>query len=66
VDRIVDIVEDAVTVRRDLSEDGMLATTVVEQQVTELLDVRSAILAADPYFYPQMPVSPVDRSLVEA
>jgi two-component system chemotaxis sensor kinase CheA len=66
VDRIVDIVEDAVTVRRDLSEDGMLATTVVEQQVTELLDVRSAILAADPYFYPQMPASPVDRSLVEA
>jgi two-component system chemotaxis sensor kinase CheA len=66
VDRIVDIVEDAVTVRRDLSEDGMLATTVVEQQVTELLDVRSAILAADPYFYPQMPASPADRSLVEA
>ena len=40
VDRIVDIVEDAVSVRRDLSDDGMLATAVVEQQVTELLDVR--------------------------
>jgi two-component system chemotaxis sensor kinase CheA len=64
VDRIVDIVEDAVSVRRDLSTDHMLTTAVVEQQVTELLDVRQAILAADPYFYPQMPASPVNPSLL--
>ena len=35
---------------------------MIEQRVTELLDVRRAILAADPNFYRDMP----DRVLVEA
>ncbi|MEV1289835.1 chemotaxis protein CheW [Micromonospora sp. NPDC049679] len=62
VDKIVDIVEDTVTVRREVDDDGLLGTAVVQQRVTELLDVRRAILAADPNFYTELP----DPMLVEA
>ena len=51
VDKIVDIVEEATTVRKDLHEDGFAGTAVIQQRVTELLDLRRAILAADPNFY---------------
>jgi two-component system chemotaxis sensor kinase CheA len=51
VDKIVDIVEDAVAARREVAEDGLVGTAVIQQRVTELLDVRRAILAADPTFY---------------
>src|SRR5690349_8458325 len=51
VDRIVDIAENSMTVRRDVEEDGLVGTAVIQQRVTELLDVRRAILAADPNFY---------------
>ncbi|SDY82219.1 two-component system, chemotaxis family, sensor kinase CheA [Micromonospora pattaloongensis] len=62
VDKIVDIVEDTVTARREVDDDGLLGTAVVQQRVTELLDVRRAILAADPNFYTELP----DPMLVEA
>jgi two-component system chemotaxis sensor kinase CheA len=51
VDRIVDIAENSTGVRRDVDEDGLIGTAVIQQRVTELLDVRRAILAADPNFY---------------
>jgi two-component system chemotaxis sensor kinase CheA len=51
VDRIVDIAENSAIARRDAEEDGLVGTAVIQQRVTELLDVRRAILAADPNFY---------------
>ncbi len=63
VDRIVDIAENSTTTaRRDVEEDGLVGTAVIQQRVTELLDVRRAILAADPNFYRDA----VDELLVEA
>jgi two-component system chemotaxis sensor kinase CheA len=63
VDRIVDIAENSMTVRRDVEEDGLVGTAVIQQRVTELLDVRRAILAADPNFYRDVVA---DELLVEA
>jgi two-component system chemotaxis sensor kinase CheA len=62
VDKIVDIVEDATTARRDTDDDGLVGSAVIQQRMTELLDVRRAILAADPNFYAELP----DEQLVEA
>jgi two-component system chemotaxis sensor kinase CheA len=62
VDRIVDIAENSTTARRDVEEDGLVGTAVIQQRVTELLDVRRAILAADPNFYRDA----ADELLVEA
>jgi two-component system chemotaxis sensor kinase CheA len=62
VDRIVDIAENSTAARRDAEEDGLVGTAVIQQRVTELLDVRRAILAADPNFYRDMN----DDLLVEA
>jgi two-component system, chemotaxis family, sensor kinase CheA len=63
VDRIVDIAENSTTARRDAEEDGLVGTAVIQQRVTELLDVRRAILAADPNFYSDLET---DEMLVEA
>ncbi|MET8151179.1 chemotaxis protein CheW [Actinoplanes sp. NPDC049668] len=62
VDRIVDIAENSTTARREAEEDGLVGTAVIQQRVTELLDVRRAILAADPNFYTES----ADEMLVEA
>ena len=62
VDRIVDIAENSTTARRPAEEDGLVGTAVIQQRVTELLDVRRAILAADPNFYRDAD----DELLVEA
>ena len=62
VDRIVDIAENSTAVRRGAEEDGLVGTAVIQQRVTELLDVRRAILAADPNFYRDA----ADEHLVEA
>ena len=61
-DKILDIVEDVVDSRSDVGDDGLLGSAVIQQRVTELLDVRRAILAADPDFYTER----FDPSLVEA
>jgi two-component system chemotaxis sensor kinase CheA len=50
VDHIVDIVEEELEIRRDFGDDGLLGNAVIQQRVTELLDVRRAISAADPMF----------------
>jgi two-component system, chemotaxis family, sensor kinase CheA len=55
VDKIVDIVETAAGDHGTVDDDGLIGSAVIEQRVTELLDVRRAILAADPNFYSAMP-----------
>ncbi len=51
VDRILDIVEEAITIRRDGGRNGMLGSAVVQGKVTDLLDVRGVVQAADPRFF---------------
>ena len=51
VEQILDIAEQELTARSDLEEHGLLGSAVVQEHITELLDVRQAILAADPNFY---------------
>ena len=51
VDEILDIVDDDVAHHSDIEDHGLLGSTVLGDRVTELLDVRAAILAADAAFY---------------
>ncbi len=51
VEQILDIAEQELTARSDLEEHGLVGSAVVQEHITELLDVRQAILAADPNFY---------------
>lgn len=48
VDRILDIVEDALEVRRDVNRDGLLGSAVIQDRVTDLVDVHSVIQQAMP------------------
>ncbi|OLF08602.1 chemotaxis protein CheW [Actinophytocola xanthii] len=50
VDGILDIVEDAGP-RSGLNDNGLNGSTVIHEKVTELLDMRQAILAADSSFF---------------
>lgn len=66
VEEIVDIVDDDAANHSDLGSPGLLGSTVLKDRVTELLDVRAAIAAADPLFYsdpepdPEVPFSAGD------
>ncbi len=51
VGSINDIVEEAVTVKRDAAGDGILGSAVIQNKVTDLLDVAAVIRSADPSFY---------------
>src|SRR4051794_41739405 len=51
VEEILDIVDGEAAVRSDIDDLGRLGSAVLGDKVTELLDVRAAILAADPAFY---------------
>ncbi|MDO8106100.1 chemotaxis protein CheW [Isoptericola sp. b441] len=51
VDEIVDIVDDTVTQHSELGDMGLVGSTVLKDRVTELLDVRAAVAAADPMFF---------------
>lgn len=51
VGSINDIVEEAVTVKRDSAHDGILGSAVIQNRVTDLLDVAAVIRSADPSFY---------------
>jgi two-component system chemotaxis sensor kinase CheA len=51
VEEILDIVDGESAVRSDIEDMGLLGSAVLGDKVTELLDVRAAILAADPAFY---------------
>ena len=51
VGSINDIVEEVVTVRRNAIGDGILGSAVIQNKVTDLLDVAAVIRSADPSFY---------------
>jgi two-component system chemotaxis sensor kinase CheA len=51
VDEIVDIVEGEPQARSDIDDHGLLGSAVIRDRIIELLDVRAAIMAADPHFY---------------
>jgi two-component system chemotaxis sensor kinase CheA len=67
VEEILDIVDGEAAVRSDIDDMGLLGSAVLGDKVTELLDVRAAILAADPSFYsaPSQPTlhGPASQSL---
>jgi two-component system chemotaxis sensor kinase CheA len=71
VEEILDIVDGEAAIRSDIDDLGLLGSAVLGDKVTELLDVRAAILAADPAFYnaPAIPAqttaSDVSHSLLE-
>ena len=50
VNRILDIVEEAITVEHKSKYDGVLGAAVIQGHVTDLLDVRSVIRKTDPSF----------------
>ena len=51
VNGIVDIVPAAAAIPSDIDDIGLVGSAVLRDRVTELLDVRAAIMAADPAFY---------------
>ena len=51
VDAVVDIAREAPKSRGDVSEYGISGVAVVQERVTELLDMEQAIMAADPRFF---------------
>ena len=51
VDEIVDIVEDETAAQSDIDDHGLLGSALIRDRIVEVLDVRAAILAADPRFY---------------
>ena len=53
VSRIVDIVEDTVTVQRENADDGLLGSAVIQEKVTDMLDVRTVVEKFDPRFFEQ-------------
>ncbi|WP_138757103.1 chemotaxis protein CheA [Modestobacter altitudinis] len=57
VEEILDIVDGEAAVQSDIDDLGLLGSAVIGDRVTELLDVRAAILAADPAFYTPAPGS---------
>jgi two-component system chemotaxis sensor kinase CheA len=68
VEEILDIVDGEAAIRSDIDDLGLLGSAVLGDKVTELLDVRAAILAADPAFYSTpAPTTPsgVSASLLE-
>ena len=57
VEEIVDVVDASTVVHSDIDDHGLLGSAVIGDRVTELLDVRAAILAADPAFYTTTPAA---------
>ena len=53
VDRILDIVEDDVSVKATRSREGILGAAVIQGKVTDMLDVHAIIRRFDPQWLPQ-------------
>ena len=51
VGKIIDIVEEAVSLKKGSVGQGLLGSTVVQDKVTDLLDVEDVIRRVDPEFY---------------
>ncbi|WNB87581.1 chemotaxis protein CheA [Cellulomonas sp. ATA003] len=54
VEEIVDIVEDDFTQHSQIDDHGLVGSTVLKDRVTELLDVKQAVMAADPSFFDEL------------
>ena len=55
VDNIIDIVEEAVTIKKGSLGHGLLGSAVIQDKVTDMLDVAGVIRQADPDFYENQP-----------
>ncbi len=56
VDQILDILEEEVSIKSDAGGAAIRGTTVIQDRVTDLLDLESIIRAADPAFFDQSAV----------
>jgi two-component system chemotaxis sensor kinase CheA len=56
VDRILDIVEASLDVVQNARSEGIIASAVIQQRVTDLLDIHAIIRAANPSFFEAMAV----------
>lgn len=57
IGRILDIVEEALTLRARASRNGVLFSAVIQERVTEFLDLEGIIRASDPGFFEEAPQS---------
>jgi two-component system chemotaxis sensor kinase CheA len=53
VEHICDIVEETLKIRRDQRREGIAGSAVIQDKVTDLLDVPGIIRAANTDFYPE-------------
>ncbi len=51
VDKILDIVEESILVKRTFSRTGILGTVVVQDKVTDLIDMEGVVRKMDPTFF---------------
>jgi two-component system chemotaxis sensor kinase CheA len=51
VERILDIATERAGTRSDVDDEALVGSVVVGDKVVELLDMASAVLAADPHFF---------------
>jgi len=58
-DKILDIVEENITVERGSNRKGTLGTVVVQGMVTDLLDAEAIVRENDPTFYDEQPLATV-------
>jgi len=58
-DKILDIVEENITVERGSNRKGTLGTVVVQGLVTDLLDAEAIVRENDPTFYDEQPLATV-------
>jgi two-component system chemotaxis sensor kinase CheA len=54
VDRILDIVEEALSVQRKLHARGLLGSAVIQGKVTDMLDAQAVISEIDPAFFDEL------------
>lgn len=57
VGRICDIVQETISAKRHAYGNGIFGSVVLQDKVTDLLDVRAVIQSADPSFYPAAAVA---------
>ncbi|QPJ63929.1 MAG: histidine kinase [Candidatus Nitrohelix vancouverensis] len=57
VDQIRDIVDESIKIKKNTARHGILGTVVVQNQVTDLLDVEGIIKESDPTFFNDEPVA---------
>ena len=51
MDKIIDIVDEIVTIKKGSVGNGLLGSAVIQDKVTDMLDVEGIIRQADPEFY---------------